>query len=178
MFDHWRGLCGGGETGHWVPLREQVDLLTLPKSTWESFFLIERRENRYLVRLASTRLIDNMGSETTGKYLDELMRPEIYPARRALFDRCTDEALPVYYGATLAAAAREHVAFRRILLPLRSADGGAVDLVCGVMEFVSTSDLQDAAATGESEGPAEAADNNGLVFQLIFKNDRWRHWSA
>lgn len=170
VFDYWRGLNDADGTS--VPTRERIDLLTLPKSARENFFLIERRDARYLVRLASTRLIDNMGGETTGKYLDELMRPEIYPARRALFDRCLEAVAPVYYGATLAAPTRDHVAFRRILLPVRSAEDGPADLVCGVMDFVAMTDLRNAPERGAALS-AEQSRNNGLVFKHIFSDGRW-----
>ncbi|MDF1791369.1 MAG: PAS domain-containing protein [Thalassobaculaceae bacterium] len=173
IFDHWRGLCGTGGTPASVPTRDQIDLLTIPKSTREHFFLIERRDDRYLVRLASTRLIDNMGAETTGKYLDQLMRPEVYPARRALFDRCTGEGVPVYYGATLAAATREHIAFRRILLPMRGTGGTDVNLVCGVMDFVSAIGFSDVPVAGAMDRPTRENRTNGMVFRLIFKDGAW-----
>ena len=133
--------------------------------------------DRYLVRLASTTLVDNMGTETTGKYLDELMRPEIYPARRALFDFCVQQGCPVYYGATLAAPTRGHIAFRRILLPLRSAADADIDLVCGAMEFLSAHELADGPSTATSSALPEPADDKGLVFRRIFRSDRWTDWS-
>lgn len=170
VFDYWRGLNDADGTS--VPTRDRIDLLTLPKSARENFFLIERRDARYLVRLASTRLIDNMGGETTGRYLDELMRPDIYPARRALFDRCLESPAPIYYGATLAAPTRDHVAFRRILLPVRSAADGPADLVCGVMDFVAMTDLRNAPERGAALS-AEVSRNNGLVFKHIFSDGRW-----
>lgn len=177
VFDHWRALCRQEAAALGIPVRDQIDLLTLPKSARGNFFLIERREDRYLVRLASTTLVDNMGTETTGKYLDELMRPEIYPARRALFDFCVQQGCPVYYGATLAAPTRGHIAFRRILLPLRSAADADIDLVCGAMEFLSAQELADGPSTATSSALPEPADDKGLVFRRVFRGDRWTDWS-
>lgn len=176
IFEHWQMLVRQQEAALGIPIRDQIDLLTLPKSTRGNFFLIERRGHRYLVRLASTTLVDNMGTETTGKYLDQLMRPEIYPARRALFDLCVHQGCPIYYGATLAAPSRGHVAFRRILLPLRSSARAEIDLICGVMEFISAQELADGPSTSPDSGPHEPADDKGLVFRRIFKTDQWIDW--
>ncbi|WP_028793608.1 MULTISPECIES: PAS domain-containing protein [Thalassobaculum] len=177
IFEHWQALVRNSEAALGIPIRDQIDLLTLPKSTRGNFFLIERRGDRYLVRLAATTLVDNMGTETTGKYLDELMRAEIYPARRALFDLCVQQGCPVYYGATLAAPSRGHIAFRRILLPLRSAARAEIDLVCGVMEFLSAQELSDGPSTSPISGPHDPTDDKGLVFRRIFRADQWIDWS-
>lgn len=172
IFNYWRNLTGEDQAS--VPTRDRVDLLTLPKSVRENFFLIERRGDRYLVRLASTRLIDSMGGETTGKYLDELMRPEIYPTRRTLFDTCVRMTAPVYYGATLAAPTRDHVAFRRMLLPLRSDAEAPVDLVCGAMDFVPMEDLRTDSNAKPTSDLFPKKRTKGLFFQHIFRNGRWQ----
>ncbi len=177
IFEHWRSLADAGEAVQGIPVRDQIDLLTLPRSARGNFFLIERRDERYLVRLASTTLVENMGTETTGKYLDQLMRPEIYPARRALFDLCVQQASPVYYGATLAAPTRGHIAFRRILLPLRSAPDAEIDLVCGAMEFLSTQELADGSPHSTKSGPNDPVEDKGLVFRRVFAAGRWIDWS-
>ncbi|WPZ36419.1 PAS domain-containing protein [Thalassobaculum sp. OXR-137] len=178
IFEHWQSLARAGEASLGIPVRDQIDLLTLPKSVAGNFFLIERRGNRYFVRLAATALVDNMGTETTGKYLDQLMRPEKYPARKKLFELCTDRGCPVYYGATLAAERRDHIAFRRILLPLRSAPRGEIDLVCGAMEFITSQELSDGSLPAPSSGMQPPDTGNGLVFQRIFVSGHWDDWTG
>lgn len=176
-FDHWRMLARSNEAVLGIPVRGQIDLLTLPKSVRGNFFLIEHQNGRYLVRLASTTLVDNMGTETTGKYLDQLMRPEIYPARRTLFDLCVQQGCAIYYGATLAAPTRDHIAFRRILLPLRSAPRAEIDLVCGTMEFLSSQELANGSPNSSISAASEAFDGNGLVFRRVFRSNRWIDWA-
>lgn len=176
-FDHWRALARDGEAVLGIPVRDQIDLLTLPRSVRGNFFLIEHQKGRYLVRLASATLVDNMGTETRGKYLDELMRPEIYPARRALFDLCVQQGCAIYYGATLAAPTRDHIAFRRILLPLRSTPRAEIDLVCGAMEFVSSQELANGSPISVSSASSEAINDNGLFFRRSFQSGRWLDWT-
>lgn len=177
-FEHWRALAMSRDAVLGIPVRDQIDLLTLPKSVRGNFFLIEHQDGRYLVRLASTTLVDNMGTETTGKYLDQLMRPEIYPARRALFDLCVHSGSAIYYGATLAAPTRDHIAFRRILLPLRSGPRAEIDLVCGSMEFVSSQELANGSAISSASNSSEGSSDKGLVFRRVFSSGRWIDWTG
>lgn len=141
IFAHWLALSRSPKAIDGIPIKAQFDLLTLPPVTVANFFMTERIGERYRSRLAGTRMIEGIGYETRGRFLDEMVDPQVYSERKVLFDRCTDRGIAIHYRATLAAPERGHIAFSRVLLPVRSTPGTGIDMICGVMRFFGTRDL-------------------------------------
>ncbi len=140
VFEHWLDLAAEADG---TPLREQIDMLSLPTDALPWFFIHVRVGDRYQNRLSGSKLAGAFGFEPKGRFLDEMMAPEIYPERVRLFDHCLNDTTPIHYRATLAAPDRQHIAFSRILLPLRSAADALVDMVCGTMVFFGDAQLSD-----------------------------------
>lgn len=136
IFEHWQELCRSPDAVGRIPVRHQMDLLTLPRSTIPHFTLVEQIGDRYRGRFCGTAAADSLGVEITGRFLDELIDPDVYEDRKVLFDRCINDAVPVHYRARLARPRMEHLAFSRMLLPLRSTAGSQVNMAFGVIRFL------------------------------------------
>lgn len=167
IFNHWLELSRADQAVDGIPVRAQFDLLTLPHDTIANFFMTDREGDRYRSRLAGTRMIEGVGHETKGRYFDEMVHPDFYEERKALFDRCTDHGLPIHYRATLAAPDRGHVAFSRVLLPTRSAPDSGIDLICGVMRFFGPKELFEAERRRVDEGV------RGILFVHEYRDGTW-----
>ncbi|MCR9256954.1 MAG: PAS domain-containing protein [Alphaproteobacteria bacterium] len=168
VFEHWLKLRAESARPDRLPTRDQIDMLTLPRETLPWFFIHQREGDRYLNRLAGTAMVEAIGFETRGRYLDEMMAPALYPERKALLDRCAEQAVCVHYRATLAAADREHVGFSRILFPAASDQESAVDLVCGTMVFFGN------AALPPEEKKAVEEGYRGILLNSYFDGTTWR----
>ena len=167
VFDHWLELGEAAPGPSRIPVREQVDMLSLPVEALPWFFIHVRIGERYQVRLAGSKMTDAFGFEPTGRYLDEMMAPDVYPERKRLFDHCTDNAVPVHYRAALAVPDRQHVGFSRILVPLRSTPNAGVDMVCGTMVFFGDAQLAD------DERKRIGSGHTGVLFCVQYVGGRW-----
>lgn len=168
VFEHWLALRADSPRQDRIPLRSQIDMLSLPAETLPWFFINQRKGDRYVNRLAGTAMVEGIGFETRGRYLDEMMAPETYPYRKVLFDTALDKGVCVHYRATLAAPNRQHVGFTRILFPAASATSGAADLVCGTMVFFGE------AALSPDETELLKQGFRGILFQAFFDGSQWQ----
>jgi len=168
IFDHWLALRDSSARDDSIPTREQIDMLSLPVETIPWFFINQRAGDRYVNRLAGTAMVSGVGFETKGRFLDEMMAPEVYPERKALFDICAGHGVCVHYRATLAVRDRNHVGFSRILFPAASAATGPVDLVCGTMVFFGDASLH------PKERAAIADGSSGILFKSYYDGGTWR----
>lgn len=83
---------------------------------------------RYRTRLAGTHVVELMGTDPTGKYLDEYLPGEESAAVRERYDQVVLTKLPSYRAALLQNPGREHVRFQRAAFPL-ARDGEKVDML-------------------------------------------------
>lgn len=168
MLVHWQTAA---QRRGAIPRREDFDPLDLPTRAlpWLSIYEHHREaeRDRFKCRLAGTGMTERMGLEPSGRYLDEMMKPELYPARAAFFQAVIQTAQPVYYQATLAAPDRDFIAFSRILLPVHSNDEApAPDLVLGVMLFLGPGKIS-------PEAYCNAIKNNGVISAYSLVGDTW-----
>jgi hypothetical protein len=168
VFEHWLSLRDDSPRPDRIPLRDQIDMLTLQAETLPWFFINQREGDRYVSRLAGTAMVQGIGFETKGRYLDEMMSPETYPERKALFDMCLDDAVCIHYRATLAAPNRDHVGFSRILFPAASSESIPVDIVCGTMVFFGNVSLSDREREMMDDG------FRGILFGSYYDGAVWR----
>ena len=127
LFAYWRGKC----RGDLVPGRQHIDPLDFPNLLPHiSIFDVVRAGSdvRFRIRLLGTANVQLMGSDCTGEFLDERMRPEDAARIVATYRLVVDERRPHFLRGSLVAPGREHVHYERLLLPL-AADGRTVDML-------------------------------------------------
>ncbi|MDF1791368.1 MAG: PAS domain-containing protein [Thalassobaculaceae bacterium] len=167
IFGHWLALSRSIGAVDGIPVKAQFDLLTLPPATIANFYMTDLIDGRYRSRLAGTRMIEGIGHETKGRFLDEMVSRRFYEERKVLFDRCIQQAVAIHYRATLAAPERGHVAFSRVLLPVRSDADSGIDMICGVMRFFGPNELHQPERRRMDDG------YRGVLYAHEFRAGRW-----
>jgi len=127
LFDYWRGKCRDGR----LPGRQDVDPLDIPELLPHiAMYDVVREADRlrFRIRLLGTANVQLMGSDCTGQFLDEQMRPEEGAPVIATYRLVVDEGRPHYWRSFLSTPGREHMHYERLLLPLAT-DGAAVDMM-------------------------------------------------
>ncbi|MFV3073567.1 PAS domain-containing protein [Niveispirillum fermenti] len=158
----WQERAAGG--GSVVPARAQLDPCAIPRGILPYMFIYERVAGRLRCRLAGTRLRDIFGRDETGCHLDEVIAPQHLAGRTALFDRCLDAGLPLFYRGYLVPAGRHWRAFNRLLLPAAAKAGQPATQVMGLLRVYDPSQARTVATL-----PADA---DGLVdFRLLGEDD-------
>lgn len=170
LFNHWRELSAFSPAADAIPIRQQIDMLTLPVRALPWFFLHERVEGRYRSLITGTRLTESLGFEPKGRFLDEVMPPTIYAGRREIFDICLLHGRSFFYRGALTRPTDRHVAFCRLLLPLRRDTVGPVDMLCGLVLFFDRASLDD------RDGRWVDSGFDGLFDCLLFEDGEWRDW--
>jgi hypothetical protein len=113
LCEYWIKLGGG--TG--VPAYRDFDPLAVPRALPDLQVTRREADGRHRIGLTGGRVADLMGRDNTGKCLDEVLPPELYPSRAGLYDGALAAGVPVAYRAFLIAAGREHRFHKRLLLP-------------------------------------------------------------
>lgn len=160
----WQGRAAGG--GSAVPTRAQLDPCAIPRGILPNMFIYERVGGRLRCRLAGTRLRDVFGRDETGCHLDEIVAPPHLAGRAALFERCLDAGLPLFYRGYLVPAGRHWRAFNRLLLPAAVRAGQPATQVMGLLRVHDTSQAR---AAGIPPG-----DQDGLVDCRLLGEDDCR----
>lgn len=144
LCEHWAGLGGGAR----VPSFRDFDPLAVPRALPDLQILRREADGRYRIGLTGANVAELMGGANTGRRLDELVPPERYAARAALFDAALRTGLPVAFRAYLAATGREHRLYKRLLLPF--IDGGpGPDLILSMTVSVASAARQTVAPAGD-----------------------------
>jgi hypothetical protein len=117
-----------------IPFKRDIDPTAMPPGILPNLFLYQRLPQGLRCRLAGTAIRQTFGTDPTGRFLHELIEPAALPPRLRLFQRCLDEQRAIVYRGRVAEAGREWISLRRLLLPVRSAEG-AIDLIFGMVVF-------------------------------------------
>ncbi len=132
MLEHWCAMsqAAGGAT----PKRSDLDPAAIP--TLLRHLQIHQREanGRFRCRLSGTAVVQQLGRDATGSYLDEAIRPEAVAGRTRIFNRALETGMPVIYSGVMEVPGRGMKAYQRLLLPLADA-GGNPSFVLSVMAF-------------------------------------------
>lgn len=148
----WRLKQANG--GTILPTRRQMDPCALPRPILPFMFIYERQaDQRLRCRLAGTRMRELFGVDGTGLYLDQMVIPASVPGRSALFHRCLDSGLPLFYRGFLVPAGRNWRAFHRLLLPVSVEPGAPASQIMGMVRVFDP----------PPGTPAQTADQDGLV---------------
>ena len=132
MLDHWLKLAAAAPGS--TPSRAAFDPAAIP--TLLRHLQLHQREasGRFHCRLSGTAVVQELGRDATGTYLDQAIRPEAVAGRTALFNRALETGMPVAYSGVLEIPGRGLKAYQRLLLPLNGADGKPA-FVLSVMAF-------------------------------------------
>jgi hypothetical protein len=129
--------CEGLRDGN-LPTREDIRPPKLPSCAVPSAFIYERIGARFCCRLSGTELDRAFGHGHIGKYLDEMLSGTALHTREALMHWSVDCGRPLLYAGLLVEPGREHVPFRRLVMPLREGDGR--EFLFGLVEFTERDD--------------------------------------
>jgi hypothetical protein len=99
---------------------------------------------RYRTRLVGTRVVELLGDETTGKFLDDILPIKKGAEIIGEYDRILATKQPRYLEGRLSNRDRGHILFQRIVFPL-ARNGEEVDMLAMIMVGFDTRLLQIAA---------------------------------
>jgi hypothetical protein len=152
LFGYWRDIAppGGG-----LPGRQHVDPMAIPALLPDLWLLdVHRNPLRLRYRVVGTRMVDAIGRETTGEWLDEA-HPDV-AGNAAYFERyrqVCDTRLPSWRrGVPRLALRTDFNTLESLFLPL-ARDGATVDMILAMTVFHATP-AQAAPLAGGTE-PAE-----------------------
>ncbi len=86
---------------------------------------------RFRHRLVGTHLVDLFGEDMTGRYIDDMIEPEVYEDVHGRLAQIVDTRRPVYGISPISMPHRDFVEFEHLTAPLAS-DGATVDILLGV----------------------------------------------
>jgi hypothetical protein len=93
LFDYWRGKCRGTA----IPRRTDIDpaeiLPILPNLMIVDF---EQQPFRVRFRLVGTKVVEITGFEFTGRYLDEIVKPDVEAAFIECYETASRTKQPVF----------------------------------------------------------------------------------
>lgn len=127
IHDYWLSLHKDGK----LPGRDRIDPCAIPEILPGTWMLdVQRVPFRLRYRLVGTKIVQAMGEEMTGKWLDEA-RPQTLevPGYFDRYRRVVEEATPSWRkGRPVMEHDRFYVSLENILLPLAS-DGETPDVI-------------------------------------------------
>jgi len=139
FFEYWRSKAPPGR----LPGRQHLDPLDIPRLLPHiAMFDVVRNAGvpRFRFRLMGTGVVQLMGDDYTGRWVDETMAPDVYANLHAAFSRvCAGQ--PHYWERLLPYPKRDFVGHRRLALPL-AGDGSTVDMIIGCYIPVLREDLR------------------------------------
>jgi hypothetical protein len=130
MFDFWTARCEGGRP----PEAGAIDPLRLPRGCLPHLGVVEVQHEplRFRSRLVGTAVVDAVGVDHTGLYLDEIPGMADPLVRH---EWCVRHARPYLAGGPLSFSPRDYRRYRVLGLPFADAAGRVVRLVyCFVFE--------------------------------------------
>ena len=121
ILDHWCGLSA--QAGGRTPSRGEFDPVAIPKLLRHLQLHQREATGRYRCRLSGTAIVQQLGRDATGLYLDEAIRAEAVPGRMRIYNRALETGRPVAYSGVMEIPGRGFKAYKRLLLPLTDAAG-------------------------------------------------------
>jgi hypothetical protein len=144
FFAYWRSKAPPGA----LPGRQHIDPLDIPRLLQRiAMFDVHRGGDRsatalrFRFRLMGTGVVQLMGEDYTGRWVDETMAADVYAKLHAAFSQvCAGQAH--YWERLLPFPNRDFVGHRRLALPLAS-DGATVDMIIGCYIPVLREDVRE-----------------------------------
>jgi hypothetical protein len=106
-----------------VPRRCDVDPLDMPRALLPHLELVELSGGRLRYRLIGTAVVDAMGRDATGRFLDQVIAGEHGRFVERIHRIVLQSGRPAFGHCELCCGPDEAVAMRRVVVPLAAADG-------------------------------------------------------
>ena len=106
---------------------------------------------RYRIRLAGTYVVELLGGDPTGKFVDDVLLANGYMEIIGEYDRIVTTKQSVYLASELRNPGREHVRFQRLAFPL-AGNGEDVNMLVLIMVGF---DVRRARSNSEATAPHE-----------------------
>jgi hypothetical protein len=130
LFDYWLSKTPPGR----LPGRQHIDPLEIPHLLpGVALFDVLRNGTalRFRWRLLGTALVDAIGDDYTGRFVDEVGLLTIkYEAVHRVFSEIVHDKKPNYWETPLTRGGRDFICLQRLALPL-AGDGNTVDMIIG-----------------------------------------------
>lgn len=139
FFGYWQSKAPAGR----LPGRVHIDPLQIPKLLQHIalYDVVPVGDDfRFRFRLVGTGVVETLGADNTGKFIDECMAPEAYKPLHEHYGTLIREGRPQYWQRNLPYANRDFMAVQRLALPLAS-DGTTVDMVISYYVPVLRTDI-------------------------------------
>jgi len=137
-----------------LPGRQHIDPAEIadlaPYITLIDVVQTEQGSRRYRVRLMGTEVAELIGSDLTGKYIDDAIPSPVRDKLLREYGEAVRTKLPQPRRAKMTAPGREHVNYERVAFPLAS-DGENVDMLILIFE------RRPAGSAGSHEGKVKGA---------------------
>jgi hypothetical protein len=143
-------------SGDGVPSKKAIDPTEIPALLpWLQLHQLTA-EGRFYCRLSGTGVVQALGRDTTGCFLDQTVAADWRADREAIFRRVLETGRPLRYEARLFITGREWKQFCRLLLPLASQ--GTPDIAMSVMSFPAGQPVTKEVDGGASRNVIEMGD--------------------
>jgi hypothetical protein len=127
FFAYWQSLAPAGR----LPGRQHIDPLTIPRELLPNVALYDivptETDFRVRVRLLGTAVVELLGVDHTGLFVDETMPADAYRPLHESF-RLVVQGQPQYWQRTLPYPNRNFTGIKRLALPLAT-NGHDVDMM-------------------------------------------------
>jgi len=121
LFDYWESKRGARA----MPRRGDVDPLDMPASLLPHLELIEFHEGRLRYRLVGTAIVDAMGRDATGRFLDQVLEGEHGRFIARFLGTVLQSGRPAFGFCRLRCGSGGDVGLQRVVVPL-AANAGEV----------------------------------------------------
>lgn len=153
FYDHWRRAAPPGL----LPGRQHLDPIThiprlVPNLAIYDVVMTEEGQ-RFRIRLMGELMVDVIGTNPTGRFFDEFIKPAFRARLNAALSQVATDRIAHYWENQMWTYQNDFIRMRRLALPLAS-DGRNVDMIFAC--YVRT----DEPAGGE-DGPDEATSGGG-----------------
>jgi hypothetical protein len=132
LLDYWDSRRSGATP----PARSDIDPIEIP-DLLGSIALIEAEgvPRRLRYRLVGSDLYEAHGGDMTGRYVDEVLTPELRAVILAQFAEVLDAGAPRLHRIEIDDSEGNFWRYERLTLPLAGRDGTVVMLLCGYADL-------------------------------------------
>jgi hypothetical protein len=139
LFADW---CAMRREAGGLPRYRQFDPFRFPQMM-PSLQVLERDpDGRYFQRLAGARVVEKLGVDNKGRFLDQIVEPAHFEERRGHLERVLDTGLPAAARGFLSRPTALSGAFKRLMLPF-ARDDGLAGLVVSAIAYARSYELHD-----------------------------------
>lgn len=134
LYEYWRGIHPAGDG---LPGRQHVDPTAMPASLLPFIWLadVQREPLRFRYRLLGTEHVRVLGTDHTGRWIDEAFPRFLGSAAYAQYVDVVERGVAGYRrGDTMIILPKDYRSMERLLLPL-ARDGKTVDMLLAISVY-------------------------------------------